>query len=240
MVRVAYSPRVSKLPPAFRSIADGRDLLEAFAEVFPEPEGWVFANGEVEEVELKLVSAGADQRRVYRGRFALVQLSGRRGGPYGATLSRLEGDRVEVVAGVLVRARSAGVSAVCLGSSGEVSRSAAQPAPDDDEPDTDVDAAVAPAPAPAGSGWGRAAARAASEQRVDEDDEPEIYEPERGDLVQHFAFGLCEVLIANGDRLTIRDVTGPGRIREIRVGMLIVHPPTERDGKRLFKLSRRG
>lgn len=238
-MRVAYSPRVSKLPPAFRSIPDGRDLLEAFADVFPEAEGWVFASGEVEEIELKLVSAGADQRRVFRGRFALVQLSGRLGGPYGATLSRLEADRVEVLAGVLVRARSVGVSAVCLGGSGEVLRVAARPMLEEAEPDTDVDAAVAPTPS-AGSGWGQAAARAADQQRVEEEEEEEILEPERGDLVQHFAFGLCEVLIANGDRLTIRDVSGPGRIREIRIGMLIVHPPTERDGKRLFKLSRRG
>ena len=229
-----------KLPPAFRSIADGRDLLEAFAEVFPEPEGWVFANGELEEIELRLVSAGADQRRLFRGRFTLVQLSGRLGGPYGVTLSRFEGDRVEVLAGVLLRARSVGVNAVCLGGSGDVARVAARPTFDDADADTDVDAAVAPAPAPAGSGWGQAAARAADQQRVEEDEEPDVLEPERGDLVQHFAFGLCEVLIADGDRFTIRDVSGPGRIREIRIGMLIVHPPTERDGKRVFKLSRRG
>lgn len=228
-----------KLPPAFRNIPDGRDLLEAFGEVFPEAEGWVLASGEVEEIELRLVSAGADQRRSFRGRFSLVQLSGRLGGPYGATLSRLEGDRLEVLAGTLLRARSAGVSAVCLGGSGDVARAGAPPTLPEPEPDTDVDAAVAPEPSSAGSGWGRAAARAADEQRLEEDEEPEVLEPERGDLVQHFAFGLCEVLIANGDRLTIRDVSGPGRIREIRIGMLIVHPPTERDGKRVFKLSRR-
>jgi hypothetical protein len=229
---------VPKLPPAFRNIPDGRDLLEGFVEAFPEGDAWVFAHGEVEEVELKLVSSGADQRRVYRGRFALVQLSGRLGGPYGATLSRLDGERVEVVAGTLVRARSVGVSAVCLGGSGDLVRAGAPGSGFPSEPDTDVDAAIPPPQS--GSGWGIAAARAAAEQQVEEEEEPEVLDPERGDLIQHFAFGVCEVLTVNGDRLMIRDTAGPGRIREIRIDMLVIHPPTERNGKRLFKLSRRG
>ena len=68
-------------------------------------------------------------------------------------------------------------------------------------------------------------------------DEPPL--PEAGDLVQHFAFGLCEVLMAADERLKIRDLKGPGRIREIRLEMLIVHGPTEKDGKKLFRLERK-
>jgi hypothetical protein len=108
-----------------------------------------------------------------------------------------------------------------------------------------------PVPAPAGaapsaaeaqpSGWAaQAGAAAAAALEAAEPEEEEAGEPERGDLVQHFAFGVCEVLNATGDRLMIRDLSGSGRIREIRVDMLVVHPPTERDGKRLFKLTRRG
>jgi hypothetical protein len=130
------------------------------------------------------------------------------------------------------------VSAVCVGGSGEVARAGARGAGDTAEPDTDVDAAAPPAPS--GSGWGVAAARAAAEQQVEEEEEAEVLEPERGDLIQHFAFGVCEVLTVNGDRLMIRDVSGPGRIREISIDMLVIHPPIEREGKRLFKLSRRG
>jgi hypothetical protein len=63
--------------------------------------------------------------------------------------------------------------------------------------------------------------------------------PERGDRVNHFAFGLCDVLTAEGDSLRIRESRGPGRVREIRIDMLTVLPPKEKDGKRVFKLIRR-
>jgi hypothetical protein len=63
--------------------------------------------------------------------------------------------------------------------------------------------------------------------------------PEPGDLVRHFAFGLCEVLVADHDRLKIRDLDGPGRIREIRTDMLVVSGPTDQDGKPLFQLERK-
>jgi hypothetical protein len=58
--------------------------------------------------------------------------------------------------------------------------------------------------------------------------------------VQHFAFGLCEVLTSDGDRLRIRDVGGPRRVREVALSMLRVTGPTDSDGKRLFHLERRG
>jgi hypothetical protein len=63
--------------------------------------------------------------------------------------------------------------------------------------------------------------------------------PERGDLVEHFAFGLCEVLNVTGDRIVLRDLRGPGRIREIASDRLEVTGPTEHDGKRLYRLTRR-
>lgn len=225
-------PRVPNSPPAFRSIPDGRDLLEAFAELFAGNTGWVLATGYVEDVELRVVAAGADTRRALSGRYVLAQLSGPLAGPYGATLSRLEGGRLEVSAGILVRARSAGVNACCLAATGEVAV-AREPAPDGPEP------ALQAAPA-SGPGWA-AQANAAVAARVAEQPPAEAeLEPERGDLVQHFAFGVCEVLNASGDRLLIRDLSRAGRVLEIHIEMLVVHPPVERDGKRLFRLSRRG
>ena len=73
---------------------------------------------------------------------------------------------------------------------------------------------------------------------MEEDEEPK--RPQRGDFVRHFAFGLCEVLQDTGDRLKLRDLHGQGRIREIAVDMLEISPPTEQNGKRTFKLSRKG
>jgi hypothetical protein len=93
-----------------------------------------------------------------------------------------------------------------------------------------------PAAAPVASGWA-AAAHAAAADLAEEDEEPQ--RPERGDHVRHFAFGLCEVLQDTGDRLKLRDLHGPGRIREIAVDMLEISPPTVQNGKRVFKLSRK-
>jgi hypothetical protein len=45
--------------------------------------------------------------------------------------------------------------------------------------------------------------------------------------------------MVNGDRLKLRDITGPGRIREVAIDRLDVRGPTEKDGKRAFKLTRR-
>lgn len=62
--------------------------------------------------------------------------------------------------------------------------------------------------------------------------------PEAGDEVQHFAFGRCEVLKSDGDRLHLR-VGKDGKIREIALEVLRVQlMPTEGD-KRLFRLDRK-
>lgn len=63
--------------------------------------------------------------------------------------------------------------------------------------------------------------------------------PEAGDVVEHFAFGRCEVLKSDGDRLHLK-VGKDGRIREIALEMLKVSPLESGDpGRRRFKLDRR-
>jgi len=63
--------------------------------------------------------------------------------------------------------------------------------------------------------------------------------PAVGDTVDHFAFGRCDVLKSDGDRLHVK-VHKDGRIREIALGMLRVSPQgDEEDGRRRFKLERR-
>jgi len=70
--------------------------------------------------------------------------------------------------------------------------------------------------------------------------EGEQFFPEPGDEVQHFAFGRCEVLRSDGDRLHLK-VGKDGRIREIALEMLKVtlldEDPNTRP--RHFKLDRR-
>jgi hypothetical protein len=182
----------------------------------------VNGTGQVEAVELRVAAEGASEVTVLRGRFNLLSLAGPRGGPFSVTLARISDAGLQVLGGELVRARSAGVTATL------------QPAT--------RDAAASTAKLPgAPATWATAAAASTEATARDEDEEDkEESAPEAGDRVQHFAFGLCEVLTCDGDRLRIRDVEGPRRVREVAMSMLRVIGPTESDGKRLFQLARRG
>jgi len=188
----------------------------------------------VDDVELTLGSDGALVRRTFRGRFALAQLGGPLGGPYGVTLSRAVGDRVEVIAGVLVRGRSGGVSALCVSAGDSLPRARSDAAPDES-----VTPREAPEPAfakrPLTSAF--AARVGAIEAPIEEVEEAAF--PEPGDSVEHFAFGVCEVLSVTGDRLVLRDLKGKGRVREIASERLSITGPVEHQGRRLFRLDRR-
>jgi hypothetical protein len=223
---------VKDLPPAFRVIPSGADLLEQLTSAFADRHGWVQATGFVEDIELRLSGTSSEVRRAFPGQFTLVALGGPLGGPYGATLSRLENGSVSLLAGVLVRARSREVTVVCIGSSAPRVESALPPMPA-------VKPATPPNPArpPGGSNFASRVGAAAA--LSDEEDAAGSDTPERGDLAQHFAFGLCEVLSAAGERLVLRDAGGNGRIREIAIDRLAVIGPVEHDGKRLFRLERR-
>jgi predicted DNA-binding protein with PD1-like motif len=63
--------------------------------------------------------------------------------------------------------------------------------------------------------------------------------PEAGDAVEHFAFGTCDVLKSDGDRLHLR-VHKDQRVKEIALEMLRVHLLSEPDERpRRFKLERK-
>lgn len=220
--------------PRLVTVADGENLLDALAEACGKGDGWLAAVGHVDSVEIRVAGEGADVRKQLRGRLTLAQLSGPYGGPYFATLARHTSLGAELVAGQLLAARSAGVTATLWTAQGSV-RELVDAAPPRAEPAVEA-AAPQAAAAPAASGWA-AAAHAAAADLAEEDEEPQ--RPERGDLVRHFAFGLCEVLQDTGDRLKLRDLHGPGRIREIAVDMLEISPAPAHNGKRVFKLSRK-
>jgi hypothetical protein len=219
--------------PRLVTIADGENLIDALAEACGPGDGWVAAVGHVDSVELRVAGEGADVRKQLRGRLTLAQLSGPYGGPYFATLSRHSSQGAELVAGQLLGARSAAVTATLWTAQGSV-RELVDAAPPRVEAQVMADKAASAAPAAAG--WA-AAAQAVAASLTEEEEEPQ--RPQRGDYVRHFAFGLCEVLQDTGDRLKLRDMHGPGRIREIAVDMLEISPPTEQNGKRTFKLSRK-
>jgi hypothetical protein len=219
--------------PRLVTIADGENLLDALAEACGKADGWLAAVGHVDSVELRVAGEGADVRKQLRGRLTLAQLSGPFGGPYFATLSRHTSTGSELVAGQLLAARSAGVTSTLWVAQGSV-RELVDAAPPRQEA---APAAEAPAAkAPAASGWAAVASAVAADLQ---EEEVEPAHPERGDLVRHFAFGLCEVLQETGDRLKLRDLHGPGRIREIATDMLEMSLQGEQNGKRVFKLNRK-
>jgi hypothetical protein len=222
--------------PRLVTISDGENLLDGLAEACGKADGWVAAVGHVDSVEIRVAGEGADVRKQLRGRLTLAQLSGPFGGPYFATLSRHSSLGSELVAGQLLGARSAGVTATLWTAQGSV-RELVDAAPERPETPAAPSPKAASQAAPAASSGWAAAAHAAAADLAEEEAEPE--RPARGDLVRHFAFGLCEVLQDTGDRLKLRDVHGSGRIREIALDMLEISPPIEQNGKRVFKLSRK-
>jgi hypothetical protein len=219
-------------PLRFLAVPDGEDLAEALRAATAGLDGWVQAVGFVEDAELRLAGEGADPVRAARGRHTLVSLAGPAGGPYGVVLARANAGGASVIAGQLVRGRALGVTATLVALD---HRAVAEPEPEPPAPDPVREAA------PAASSWAALAQVSAAQtaELEPDDDADEDHMPEPGDRVQHFAFGLCDVLMVSGDRLKIRDLRGPGRIREISVDKLIVEAPELRDGKRVFTLSRR-
>jgi hypothetical protein len=229
-------------------VPSGDDLLPSLATA---PAGsWVQGTGHLEAVEVKLAGEATDPTRALRGRFTLTSLLGPAGGPFTVTLARASDTGLEQVGGVLQKARSLGVTLAVFvpieaarepAARREVLAVSAPPATQAVSPASPSGPPAAPPPAaPAEPTRTWADVAAASEIAADEAPwgDGERF-PKQGDLIDHFSFGLCEVLKSDGDRLHIRDTKGPGRIREVAIAMLKVMPPTAQNGKRLFRLLRR-
>jgi hypothetical protein len=299
--------------PRIVPVAPGEDLRAALAALAPDT--WAQGVGHVEGVEIRLPGEDADVNRPLRGRFTLVSLAGASGGPFTVTLARATDTGVELVGGVLLRARSAGVLLALHEPAPPAERTAeaparevvpqgnppppaaapaAPPAPTPPKPapapaaQSAQPAAIAlppaplppappppapppPAPAPSASAaapapaptpasapvaatptpllhtpppapaippktWEDVVVASDDGELIGEDGEPV---PQPGDLVDHFSFGVCEVLMCDGERLRMRDLKGANRVREVSLEALRVMSPSTTDGKRTFRLLRR-
>lgn len=209
------------------AIPDGQELVSFFSAL---PEGtWISAVGVVEGVEVSVLRGGAESLEPVPGRVSMLSLSGPSDGPLFALFLRQGAAGPEVAGGRLLKARSAGVWFSATGAPGAGSTASREP---EAAPRQAAHAAAAQASV---GGWADLARLSAAS--VD-DETDEI--PRYGDRVDHFVFGLCDVMVVRGDRLKIRDVKGPGRLREIAIGAVKVLPPEDRDGKRVFRLLKRG
>ncbi len=205
--------------------------------------GWLRASGAVTDLEVR---AGDAIRRVSGPVMATTIESSIVGGRDSIVLrgvfTRDSGASIETFAGELVRARvlSVDVLVTALEEGAVVAERKPQP----------------PVPAPAWSAAVDASARSPEPSpkpqpvlaRTDpmpvppkirraETDVDQPF-PEAGDVVEHFAFGRCEVIKSDGDRLHVK-LARDGRIREIALEMLKVIPMDAVDGHKRYRLDRK-
>jgi len=191
------------------TIPDGVEVSEFLKSAGFTGDAWVTAVGTVSDVELAVAGATGEVTRSAPGPATLISLVGPASGPLMAVLASAEAG---VLAGRLVRAVSGGVIVRVPTSSD----------------------------AHAGPGAGRTAAplpNAAKSTAPDADEEADEL-PVQGDRIDHFVFGLCDVMVVTGERFKIREAGG-GKLREIHVGPFRLSKPVVRDGKRVFKLVKR-
>jgi len=172
-----------------------------------------------------------------------------------AVLTRETDTGIETVAGEITESRIVSFEAL-ITALDEVSTQAQAPAPAPPPAPAPAPApapslasapppAVAPAPTPTQqprpsptfSLQNPIPARIKPAAKAEEADQPV---PEPGDLVEHFAFGRCEVVKSEGDRLHVR-LGKDGRIKEIALEMLKVTalPPVEGATGNHYRLDRR-
>jgi hypothetical protein len=70
------------------------------------------------------------------------------------------------------------------------------------------------------------------------EESPSFVAPEVGDVVEHFAFGSCEVIKSDGERLHLK-LDRDSRVKEISLEMLRVTPLASDGPNRRFKLDRK-
>jgi hypothetical protein len=71
-----------------------------------------------------------------------------------------------------------------------------------------------------------------------DEDEADVL-PAYKDRVVHPTFGLCDVMVVRGQRLKIREVEVPHRLRDIHLSVMKVLRPVEENGHRTFRLVKR-
>jgi predicted DNA-binding protein with PD1-like motif len=233
----------------------GEALPDALVAAFREEgvaRAWLRGGGVISDVVLRTLGETAGSPDVLRrinGPVQLLLLEGSLGILPDAPLSlravlARETDRgMDTLAGEIVAARIVSFEAVATALDGAAEVHTDSPSPQPPAARGDVEPPPQAVPA---ATWSDAIAASSASSHVPapirpvrrQNDDLDTVFPEAGDLVDHFAFGRCEVLKSDGDRLHLR-VGKDGRIREIALEMLRVQPLPDEGDKRRFRLERK-
>ncbi len=230
--------------------------------------GWISGTAIVEDVELRVfdpIAGRPGARRHIKGRMEAVSLAGpivtTENGPFcqlRAVLSRETDTGIETFAGQLASAR-------VLSFEGYVHGAALAPLDVTSHP---VAPAPPSPPSPWAEAIHASEAGGASHEALDDKKDERAYVsraqsaptlaepapmprpparpvstdeehfPEAGDLADHFAFGRCEIIKSDGDRLHLK-IPRDGRIKEIALEMLKVSLREDEGGKHVYRLDRK-
>lgn len=215
-------PRITTI----KKIPNGTDLLDALQQIGEPACGWITGVGDVDGVELTVARPGNVQTLSLPGRVSLVSLSGPFGGPFMATLAAATDMGIDMHAGQLTRARAISVTLMISNESADTAKPAHSAASSTPQPPRVATANAMPV-------------QSAAVSPGDDDEEESDVMPQYKDQIEHPVFGLCDVMVVRGDRMKIRDIHGPTRVREIHLSVLKVLAPVERNGIRVFKLVKR-
>jgi len=233
------------------TIAAGSDLVAAARDLGKAGRSWFRASGNLSAVEVR---RSGHEALTLDGDALLVSLEGPCEGPLVGLVSHADALGTRLVAGEVIAALTSTTTIVCVlteeaealalvpepSLAPRVPSHHSEPALPPSSPSSapviaELTRDVPPARGSAPSLGGAIPPRPAR-ARVDEVD---AVFPDAGDRVEHFAFGACEVVQSDGDRLPVR-VGKDGRIKELALAMLKVSElPDDGAPGRRFKLERR-
>lgn len=210
--------------------------------------GWLRGVGVVGDVVLRAIDAeGSFVERRIAGPAQLTALEGvveDRGAPALSATIAVEGaSGATTHVGTLTGARAFAFDAMVieLGDAAPAARAAVPPAAErKSSPTLDVEWGEAATPRERAKPVTPTFEAAPIPQRpkVTESEFVEQPTPEAGDMVEHFAFGTCEVVQSDGERIHLR-LEKDQRIKEIALAMLKVVPLDLSSSPRIFKLERK-
>jgi len=218
--------------------------------------GWVRATGVLADVSLRAYASeahGLGTARLFAGPLQAVAVEGSVGIVDGApscslsaVLARETSLGLETFAGQIVSARAVALEIFVTGFDDPPPAVASTSSPgwsaalvasaDADRPSTPA-RQVRPSPHVPHAQHGQPVPMPSRPVRPEVD--LDVLAPEAGDVVDHFAFGRCDVVKSDGDRLHLR-IHKDGRVREIALEMLrVIGLSDESERPRRFKLERR-